>query len=319
VTQKPALPEDILIAARRRRLSVEETERLNELERDPAEAALTRAGRAFDAQDVESDGDAALALRMAEHALAAGVRAAPKLRDVTARSADLRAESRASGAHEWRSRSRGLLVATAVAVAAAAAAAAGGYVVVTRNAALNPTPTVAPTSAVRNAVGSPGGNAAARAAEPQQQSAATHVPPAEQLKVPAPSASARAVAEDTLSAELLFSRGNGDRRAGRMAEAASHYEQLLRGFPDSSEAQMARVSLGNLLLDQGRAARALALFDAHLARGSGLAEEALYGKARALRALGKLAQEREVWQTLAAKYPDSIFARSARERLEHGR
>jgi len=104
-----------------------------------------------------------------------------------------------------------------------------------------------------------------------------------------------------------------------MAEAASHYEQLLRGFPDSSEAQMARVSLGNLLLDQGRAARALALFDAHLARGSGLAEEALYGKARALRALGKLAQEREVWQTLAAKYPDSIFARSARERLEHGR
>ena len=47
-----------------------------------------------------------------------------------------------------------------------------------------------------------------------------------------------------------------------------------------------------------------------------LAPEALFGKARALEALGKRDDARRVWARLLASYPDSVYAAQARQRLD---
>jgi TolA-binding protein len=313
LSHKSLLPEDIAVLARRRRLGAEETVRLDELAKDPAEAALARVGRAFDAQDIESDRDDALASRMAEHALSASVRVPREVSTKPIHSVP--SSSRIAGRSSLlRMRKRGVLIAAAMGLAAAAAAGTGRYVVLTRTARLHATAAAPSTSPPRESPARP------RRAAPAVDQPTDDVDEAIGGVIETPSVveSARPLRDQDVhppTAELLFSRGNGARRGGRIGEAVGNYEQLLGRFPDSSEAQMARVSLGNVLLDQGRAGRALSLFDMHLARGGQLAEEALYGKARALRALGRLTEERQVWQLLATRYPNSIYARSARERL----
>lgn len=267
---------------------------------DSAEAALSRAARAFDAQEVAGTGDDALAARMAERAFAAA-------RGSTAKALPLSAE-RLSSTKQGplaRLRSRGVIVAAAVGFAATGAAAAGGYVVLSRASAPATVTRLAVPSVKRGVPAPPRQLAGAPAAAPPSQPSTSAEPPA-----PVDSAPAR-LHEKPLTPESLFSKGNAERRAGKTAEAVGTYELLLSRFGGSSEAQMARVSLGNVLLAQGRAVQALAVFDSHLSRGSQLGAEALYGKARALRALGKPAEERAVWKTLATKYPDSIYARSA--------
>ncbi len=273
---------------------------------DPAEAALSRAGRAFDAQEVAGTGDDALAARMAEHAIAAA-------RGSRAKALPLSAERSTSTKQGplARLRNRGVIVAAAVGFAATGAAAAGGYVVLSRAPApATVTPLAVPS--VKRGVPAPLRQlAGASAAAPPSQPSTSAEPPA-YAEPPAPVDSAPArLHEKPLTPESLFSKGNAERRAGKTTEAVGTYELLLSRFGGSSEAQMARVSLGNVLLAQGRAGQALAVFDSHLSRGSQLGAEALYGKARALRALGKPSEEREVWKILATKYPDSIYARSA--------
>jgi hypothetical protein len=50
-----------------------------------------------------------------------------------------------------------------------------------------------------------------------------------------------------------------------------------------------------------------------------LAEEALHGKAQALRSLGRASEENETWQLLLERFPKSIHAKTARERLQRDR
>jgi hypothetical protein len=74
---------------------------------------------------------------------------------------------------------------------------------------------------------------------------------------------------------------------------------------------------GRLLLSQGRASQALWQFEGYLRGGStgGLGEEALWGKAQALSTLGRNAEERQVWRTLLERYPESVYAPTARRHL----
>jgi TolA-binding protein len=90
-------------------------------------------------------------------------------------------------------------------------------------------------------------------------------------------------------AAAVFVRAVKEREQGRTMDAIATFRALLHQFPQSPQAMVARVSLGDLLLDGGDAAAALAAFDAYLvAQPSGpLATEALLGKARALSALGQ--------------------------------
>ncbi len=120
-----------------------------------------------------------------------------------------------------------------------------------------------------------------------------------------------------LSASALFARANETRREGSGEESIALYRQLQRLYPRSPESKVSHLSLANLLLaDTRRAEQALPQFDAYLAGGGALEEEALYGRAQVLEKLARHTAERSAWRRLLNRFPDSVYASKARHRLE---
>jgi tetratricopeptide (TPR) repeat protein len=117
------------------------------------------------------------------------------------------------------------------------------------------------------------------------------------------------------NAKSLFRDANAARRAGDFARASALYAELDRTFPRSDEARLAHVSAGKLLLSMGKALDAERHFRLYLKGGGELAEEALVGRAQALRTLGRVSDERQVWQELLTRFPSSVYATRARQRL----
>ncbi|MBW2278445.1 MAG: tetratricopeptide repeat protein, partial [Deltaproteobacteria bacterium] len=100
------------------------------------------------------------------------------------------------------------------------------------------------------------------------------------------------------------------------------YQELLSQYPGSAQARNSLVSLGDIQLDHmGRPGRALKSFDSYLARTrkGTLAQEAAFGRARALRALGRTAEEIRALQTFLAAFPAAIQAPRSRQRLEENK
>jgi TolA-binding protein len=102
-----------------------------------------------------------------------------------------------------------------------------------------------------------------------------------------------------------------------MARAVDGYRSLRARCPRSEEARSAVISLGELLLRLGDGPGALAAFDAYLAESpdGALTEEALFGRARSLRALGRLEDERGTWRGLVGRFPGSAYRSAAARRL----
>jgi tetratricopeptide (TPR) repeat protein len=97
------------------------------------------------------------------------------------------------------------------------------------------------------------------------------------------------------------------------------YERLVRQYPDSAEARAACVSLGLILLGPlHKAAAALRWFDRYLALGRGgvLAQEALYGRIRALRKLGRIKGEKAALKRFLQKYPKALQVGHVKRRLQ---
>ena len=122
-----------------------------------------------------------------------------------------------------------------------------------------------------------------------------------------------------LSASDLLREANQLRAQSRWADASKKYEQVLRERADSPEAYPAMVALAKLCLDHLEdPQRALSLYDRTLkiAPGGSLAEEALWGRARALRALGRRDDERNALRSFLSKHPSSVLAGPAAARLK---
>jgi hypothetical protein len=132
----------------------------------------------------------------------------------------------------------------------------------------------------------------------------------------APQVEAREIQAETASS--LFARANNERRHDHVAAAISLYGELERRYPESDEARISHVSLGRLLLDRGIWSKGLSQLDDYLVSSPDgmLAPEALFGKARALKALGRRDEERGTWNRLVTKFADSVYATQARHRLE---
>ncbi|MGK3991061.1 tetratricopeptide repeat protein [Sorangium sp. So ce136] len=126
-----------------------------------------------------------------------------------------------------------------------------------------------------------------------------------------------AAAPSARTAEQLFREANEARRAGSAQRAIELYRALQKGFARSPEATLSLVSLGSLLLNSGSPAAALAQFDRYLGSAGArpLAVEALYGRGRALRALGRSADEAQSWRRLLREHPSSPYVEHARRRL----
>jgi len=123
---------------------------------------------------------------------------------------------------------------------------------------------------------------------------------------------------ETETASSLFASANSERRHNHVAAAISLYEELQQRYPGSDEARVSHVSLGRLLLERSMWSEGLSQLDDYLAAAPDgmLAPEALFGKARALAALGRLDEERGQWVGLLSKFPDSVYAAQARRRID---
>lgn len=132
-----------------------------------------------------------------------------------------------------------------------------------------------------------------------------------------PFAAALRSARPEKTAETLFHDASAARRDGDVARATALYTELQSRFPATREARVSQVSLGKLLLGAGHAREAEAAFTAYLRGGVGdLTEEALVGRASALGALGRSADERRAWADLVKRYGTSVYRARAEARLE---
>ncbi len=166
------------------------------------------------------------------------------------------------------------------------------------SAAPSPTPSAsAPARAAWRAVAPE-----VRAPELPFEPAASEVPPP-----PAP---------PPVSAIELFSAANKARSRGDATSALALYARLQSEYPSAPEALAARISIGMLELQRGRASAALTQFRAYRdAQARSLRAEALWGEAEALRALGRSGEERAVLERLLLDHPASAYAPAARKRL----
>lgn len=127
---------------------------------------------------------------------------------------------------------------------------------------------------------------------------------------------ASAVVSAAETPAALFAAANRARRSGDSAGARDLYRTLQRRFPGSHEASLSQVTLATLQLDNGQPGAALADFDRYLAgSGRALEAEALVGRALSLRSLGERDAEIAAWQEVLRRYPGSIYAKRATQRL----
>jgi ferric-dicitrate binding protein FerR (iron transport regulator) len=128
---------------------------------------------------------------------------------------------------------------------------------------------------------------------------------------PAATDATRSSSPESLLEEALALRGRGDFRG-----AAAVYRRIHQSSPGSPVGGTALVSLGELSLSSlGDPAGALAAFESYLVRGGALSQEAAFGKARALRALRRTAEERRAIEQFIARYPDAAQTKVLRQRL----
>ncbi len=213
-------------------------------------------------------------------------------------------------------RAQRVLLAAAVLGLLVGGTAAGAYVWVKRQPAA-PAPAPAPPAHVRAPIATP-----APEPSPVPQVTPIEAPPPAELDMPVDriekTRRARPAEVVEKEAEDLLARANALRGERKWQEADDVYDQVTRKYPRSAAAYVAQVASAGLRLDHlNDAASARKLYRAALAlRPSGpLAEEASYGLARALRALGDVAGERRALEAFVGEYPDSPLQAHAQKRL----
>jgi TolA-binding protein len=298
--------EDLSAKARRGEVHAADGRRLRLALESSLEARLLhRAGREFDAGDTVMPGDDELADRIVRRMLAG-----PGI--------------------GRRSRARIWLVAAAAACLTAGAAAAVGPI--TRALVGNDgkgegreverkidstvrqvSPSVPPAPSARvmgETASSPSASAVPELRAPSRERA-KHLP---DTAGPKPSTGAQTAD----AASSLFAQANLARREQRIHEAIALYQQVERRFPRSPEARASQIALGTLHLKSADASASLRHYRRYLAENphGELSPEALWGEAQSLSALGRTNEARQSWRLLIERFPESVYAKSARSRLE---
>jgi hypothetical protein len=140
---------------------------------------------------------------------------------------------------------------------------------------------------------------------------------ARQVVVPGPVAHETGDATSvTPNAAALLGAARRELAAGHAEAALGLYQRLRASYPSSPEAKTVLVTMGKLELDRKQPGRALGHFDAYLAGGGPLAQEALAGKVHALRALGRSVEERRALERYLERHPGGFEAPGFRKRLQ---
>jgi len=159
-----------------------------------------------------------------------------------------------------------------------------------------------------------------RDASGAETTAWVEIPAGETRRLVAPPVSSpRAVTSEPVekpSATVLLEHARRELARAKPRQALALYEQLRATYPASTEARTVLVTMGKLELDLARPDRALSRFDAYLREGGTLVPEALAGKARALRALGRSQEERVTIQKYLTAHPHGFDAPLFAKRLQ---
>jgi tetratricopeptide (TPR) repeat protein len=137
---------------------------------------------------------------------------------------------------------------------------------------------------------------------------------------PEPPSATRRVAASLLRFEAMavdvLERANTARRARRYSDALDDYSSVVERYPNSLQAQAARVAAAALWLEQFHDTRAAErLYASALARGGELTVEARHGLAEVYRARGDSARERAARVEIVQAHPQHPLADTARARL----
>jgi hypothetical protein len=117
--------------------------------------------------------------------------------------------------------------------------------------------------------------------------------------------------------EELLHRAQEHRLRREWSLAADSLEELILRYPERAEASSSLVSLGLIQLEHlARPIDALREFDRYLSAShvGSLAQEAAWGRIRALRTLGRRDEEGAAIAEFLARFPNAIQAQGARER-----
>ncbi|XXY16322.1 tetratricopeptide repeat protein [Sorangium sp. So ce216] len=182
-----------------------------------------------------------------------------------------------------------------------------------------PSPGAADEPAAAGAPDEPAAAGASAASEPPRGAGAAATGPAAAGGAEAgertPQPPRRGAEEGAMSAEALLVRAQSRLGQGKSAEASAAYRALLAQHPSSPEARAALVSLGQIALQQGKAAEALGYFERYLAGAGPLAAEARVGRVQCLRRLGRTADERAAIADFLSRHGESVHAPRLRARL----
>ncbi|WP_437621367.1 tetratricopeptide repeat protein [Sorangium sp. So ce1151] len=184
-----------------------------------------------------------------------------------------------------------------------------------------PSPGAADEPAAAGAADEPAAaGASAAASEPPRGAGAAASGPATaggvEARERAPQPPRQGAEEGAMSAEALLVRAQSRLGQGKSAEASAAYRSLLAQHPSSPEARAALVSLGQIALQQGKAAEALGYFERYLAGAGPLAAEARVGRVQCLRRLGRTADERAAIADFLSRHGESVHAPRLRARLD---
>ncbi|MFZ5896072.1 MAG: hypothetical protein ACOY0T_33760 [Myxococcota bacterium] len=311
---------DLLIRARQGVLSSGDRVQLDtSLESSAENRLLLRAGLGFDAEGSAQPGDDVLIERLVQRAVN--------------RAAEIPLKERPSRRERRLRRFGPLLVASLYLVLGAiiGVAAAATYFASPWGTPSSPTPKPNEASKMVRSKPQP------PSAEPQPLAVASALPEppavASNAAAPIPVRKVPRVAESTRpapsvaatessplleldSAAALYAAANRARVQGDLDLAKRGYLALGARFPNSSEAEAARLTLGNLYLVSGQPELALAQFRAHqTASGTGFGAESAWGVAVALGQLGRREEERRALLDLLARFPGSVYESAARRKL----
>lgn len=293
---KLELPEDLVVRGRRGLLSEGEQRELERVLEGSASLRVAHlVGRDLDRATQVQTGDEARILSAVDRVLAG----APPASERSARTSEMRL--RPSGTKRRRVMAAIAICATLCASGIAAAELAGVRVV--------PWLTVAPVTQLQK-----GMESASLPPLPRAKPIAAAAPSTEK-GTPTGEAPAPITRQKEASAAQLFHDANSARRSGEFQRAKGLYSRLIARYPESDEARLARVSLGKLLLEKGEPSQAEREFRRYLSKGGQLAEEALVSRAESLGKMKRPNQERQAWQELLSRYPNSVYAARARQRI----
>ena len=121
-----------------------------------------------------------------------------------------------------------------------------------------------------------------------------------------------------LSASSLLKKARRHRLAGEWSDVRKTYRALVNSYPNSEQAKIALVAWANLEIERfAKPKDALTLFDRYLKSSHGqLRQEAMWGRARALGALGRKADERVVLEQYIDLFPSDPKRAAAEARLD---